>query len=375
MLDEAVAIAERHRCCTVRGSPQGVIPCAKTGILEDVSSPVATPIDSGLTSSNATTKRILLLKPRGFCAGVVRAIDIVRIALETFGAPIYVRKEIVHNSHVVNELAQKGAIFVNELDEVPEGARVIYSAHGVSPAVRARAKERGLKVIDATCPLVTKVHVEAIKFAKQGYSLILVGHRDHEEVEGTQGEAPDVTQVVSTPEEVDRLVVPDPNKVAYLTQTTLSLDEAGTMIAALKRRFPNIAGPHAQDICYATENRQTAVKNVAHGADVVLVVGSRNSSNSNRLVEVSRNLGTSSYLIDKADDIKPEWLENAGTVAITAGASAPEILVQDVVRFLQGKGYGSVDEVEVMPENVRFGLPPEIVQAIAAAPRPAAAAV
>ncbi len=352
-----------------------VLPGAKEGILEDVSSPVAAPIDTDNLTANPAAKRILLLKPRGFCAGVVRAIDIVRIALETFGAPIYVRKEIVHNSYVVNDLAQKGAIFVNELDEVPEGQRVIYSAHGVSPAVRARAKERGLKVVDATCPLVTKVHVEAIKFAKQGYSLVLVGHRDHEEVEGTQGEAPDVTQVVSTAAEVESLVVPDPNKVAYLTQTTLSLDEAATMIDALKKRFPNIVGPHAQDICYATENRQTAVKNVAHGADVVLVVGSRNSSNSNRLVEVSRNLGTSSYLIDKADDIQPEWLEGMATVAITAGASAPEILVQDVVLFLQGKGYGSVEEVEVMPENVRFGLPPEIVQAIAAAPKATAAAM
>ena len=374
-LDAALALAEGQRGCTVHGSPAGVLRGPKTGILEDVSSPVAMPVDSDNLTSSATAKRILLLKPRGFCAGVVRAIDIVRIALETFGAPIYVRKEIVHNSYVVNDLAQKGAIFVNELDEVPEGQRVIYSAHGVSPAVRARAKERGLKVIDATCPLVTKVHVEAIKFAKQGYSLILVGHRDHEEVEGTQGEAPDVTQVVSTAEEVESLVVPDPNKVAYLTQTTLSLDEAATMIDALKKRFPNIVGPHAQDICYATENRQTAVKNVAHGADVVLVVGSRNSSNSNRLVEVSRNLGTSSYLIDKAEDIQPEWLEGAATVAITAGASAPEILVQDVVLFLQGKGYGSVDEVEVMPENVRFGLPPEIVQAIAAAPKASAAAM
>ncbi len=315
-----------------------------------------------------TTKRVLLLKPRGFCAGVVRAIDIVQIALDTFGAPIYVRKEIVHNSYVVNDLAQKGAIFVNELDEVPAGARVIYSAHGVSPAVRQGAKERGLKVIDATCPLVTKVHIEAIKFAKQGYSLVLVGHRDHEEVQGTQGEAPDVTQVVSTVEEVEALVVPDPNKVAYLTQTTLSLDEARYMIEALRKKFPNIAGPHAQDICYATENRQTAVKNVAHGADLVLVVGSRNSSNSNRLVEVSHNIGTHSYLIDKAEDIKPEWLEGVNTVAITAGASAPEILVQEVVAYLQGKGYGSVEEVEVMPENVRFGLPPEIVSAIAAAP-------
>ena len=314
------------------------------------------------------TKRVLLLKPRGFCAGVVRAIDIVQIALEAFGAPIYVRKEIVHNSYVVNDLAEKGAIFVNELDEVPEGARVIYSAHGVSPAVRERAKERGLKVIDATCPLVTKVHVEAIKFAKQGYSLVLIGHRDHDEIEGTQGEAPDVTQVVSTVQEVANLVVPDPNRVAYLTQTTLSLDEARDMIQALKNKFPNIVGPHSQDICYATENRQVAVKNVAHDADLVLVVGSTNSSNSNRLVEVSKNLHTNSYLIDTADAIRPEWLEGVDTVAVTAGASAPEVLVKDVVEYLQTMGYGSVDEVEVMPENVRFGLPPEIVQAIASAP-------
>jgi 4-hydroxy-3-methylbut-2-enyl diphosphate reductase len=333
-----------------------------------VSNLTASPENAPKNPGETTTKKVLLLKPRGFCAGVVRAIDIVQIALDTFGAPIYVRKEIVHNSYVVNDLAQKGAIFVNELDEVPAGARVIYSAHGVSPAVRQGAKDRGLKVIDATCPLVTKVHIEAIKFAKQGYSLVLVGHRDHEEVQGTQGEAPDVTQVVSTVEQVAALVVPDPNKVAYLTQTTLSLDEARYMIEALRKKFPNIAGPHAQDICYATENRQTAVKNVAHGADLVLVVGSRNSSNSNRLVEVSHNIGTHSYLIDKAEDIKPEWLEGVATVAITAGASAPEILVQEVVAYLQDKGYGSVEEVEVMPENVRFGLPPEIVSAIAAAP-------
>ena len=321
-----------------------------------------------LEGTAVTTNQVLLLKPRGFCAGVVRAIDIVQIALDTFGAPIYVRKEIVHNSYVVTDLAKKGAIFVNELDEVPEGCRVIYSAHGVSPAVRTRAKERGLKVIDATCPLVTKVHVEAIKFAKQGYSLVLVGHRDHEEVEGTQGEAPDVTQVVSTVAEVEALLVPDPNKVAYLTQTTLSLDEARTMIEALKIKFPNIVGPHAQDICYATENRQTAVKNVAHTADLVLVVGSRNSSNSNRLVEVSENLGTRSFLIDKAEDIQPAWLEGVTKVAVTAGASAPEVLVQEVVSFLHERGYGDAKEIEVMPENVRFGLPPEIVQAIASAP-------
>jgi 4-hydroxy-3-methylbut-2-en-1-yl diphosphate reductase len=342
---------------------------AERGILNNVTTTTLDYVSEDRSGSKTKTKRVLLLKPRGFCAGVVRAIDIVQIALDTFGAPIYVRKEIVHNSYVVTDLAKKGAIFVNELDEVPEGARVIYSAHGVSPAVRDRAKERGLKVIDATCPLVTKVHVEAIKFAKQGYSLVLVGHRDHEEVEGTQGEAPDVTQVVSTVEEVAALVVPDPNKVAYLTQTTLSLDEARYMIEALKKKFPNIVGPHAQDICYATENRQTAVKNVAHGADLVLVVGSRNSSNSNRLVEVSKNLDTNSYLIDTADAIQPEWLEGVDTVAVTAGASAPEVLVKDVVEYLQTMGYDSVDEVEVMPENVRFGLPAEIVQAIASAPQ------
>ncbi|MHB1699272.1 MAG: 4-hydroxy-3-methylbut-2-enyl diphosphate reductase [Acidobacteriaceae bacterium] len=326
--------------------------------------PTLTPQDT----VSCTAKRVLLLKPRGFCAGVVRAVDIVKIALETFGAPIYVRKEIVHNSYVVNDLAGRGAIFVNELDEVPEGMRVIYSAHGVSPAVRERAKELKLKVIDATCPLVTKVHVEAIKFAKQGYSLVLIGHRDHDEIEGTQGEAPDVTQVVSTVEEVAALQVPDPDRVAYLTQTTLSLDEARDMIQALKVKFPNIVGPHSQDICYATENRQVAVKNVAHGADLVLVVGSTNSSNSNRLVEVSQNLKTQAYLIDSSKAIQPRWLEGVNTVAVTAGASAPEVLVEEVVRYLQAQGYGSVEEVEVMPENVRFGLPPEIVQAIASAP-------
>jgi len=319
-------------------------------------------------------KRVLLLKPRGFCAGVVRAIDVVKIALETFGAPIYVRKEIVHNRFVVNELAEKGAIFVDDIDQVPAGMRVIYSAHGVSPAVRDRSKQRNLKVIDATCPLVTKVHVEAVKFAKQGYSLVLIGHRDHDEIEGTLGEAPDVTTVVSTAREVESLEVPDPNRVAYLTQTTLSLDEARDIIQALKEKFPNIVGPHSQDICYATENRQTAVKNVAHNAELVLVVGSNNSSNSNRLVEVSENLGTRGYLIDNSGAINPEWLEGVATVAVTAGASAPEVLVEDVVAYLRDRGFGSVEEVEVMPENVRFGLPPEIVQAIQSAPAAGAAA-
>lgn len=320
------------------------------------------------SAPSGNERRILLLKPRGFCAGVVRAIDVVQIALETFGAPIYVRREIVHNRFVVNDLAEKGAIFVHDIDEVPEGARVIYSAHGVSPAVREKSKQRKLKVIDATCPLVTKVHVEAVKFARQGYSLVLIGHRDHDEIEGTLGEAPEETQVVSTVEEVAELEVPNPERVAYLTQTTLSLDEARDIIHALKAKFPKIVGPHSQDICYATENRQVAVKNVAHRADLLLVVGSNNSSNSNRLVEVSRNLDTIAYLIDDSEKIRPEWLENAKTVAVTAGASAPEILVQDVINYLQRNGFGSVEEVEVMPENVRFGLPPEIVRAIGAAP-------
>src|SRR6201987_5483411 len=312
-------------------------------------------------------KTLLLLKPRGFCAGVVRAIDIVRIALEAFGPPIYVRKEIVHNRFVVEELQGKGAIFVDSVDEVPEGERVIYSAHGVSPEVRSASKERGLRVIDATCPLVTKVHVEAVKFAKEGYSLILIGHRDHDEVIGTLGEAPAVTQVVGSPAEVASVTLPDPNRVAYLTQTTLSLDETKDIIAALKKKFPNIQGPHAQDICYATENRQVAVKQVASDADLLLVVGSENSSNSNRLVEVARNLGTNAHLIDSYKNIKADWLEGVETVSLTAGASAPECLVEEVVKFLATKGFDNVPEMEVMPENVRFGLPPEVVGAIASA--------
>ena len=313
-------------------------------------------------------KTLLLLKPRGFCAGVVRAIDIVRIALETFGPPIYVRKEIVHNRYVVEELSGKGAIFVDNVHEVPDGERVIYSAHGVSPEVREASAARNLRVIDATCPLVTKVHVEAVRFAREGYSLILIGHRDHDEVIGTLGEAPIATQVVGSPAQVASLVVPDPDRVAYLTQTTLSLDETRGIIEALKARFPNIKGPAAQDICYATENRQTAVKHVARDADLLLVVGSNNSSNSNRLVEVARNLGTRAYLIENFRAIAPEWLESLKTVAVTAGASAPECLVEEVIEYLRQQGFGEVQEVEVMPENVRFGLPPEIVEAIGSAP-------
>ncbi len=313
-------------------------------------------------------KTILLLKPRGFCAGVVRAIDIVQIALDTFGPPIYVRKEIVHNRHVVEDLRAKGAIFVDEIEEVPSGERVIYSAHGVAPDVRDASKNRGLRVIDATCPLVTKVHVEAIKFAKEGYSLILIGHLNHDEIIGTLGEAPAVTQVVSSPEAVADLQVPDPNRVAYLTQTTLSLDEARDIIEALKKKFPNIKGPHAQDICYATENRQVAVKNVTKQADLVLVVGSENSSNSNRLVEVAQNLSTRSFLIENCRAIRPEWLQGVKTVALTAGASAPEHLVEETIDFLRERGFSNLEEVEVVPENVRFALPPEIVEAIGSAP-------
>jgi len=312
-------------------------------------------------------KTLLLLKPRGFCAGVVRAIDIVRIALEAFGPPIYVRKEIVHNRYVVEELQGKGAVFVDNVEEVPEGERVIYSAHGVSPEVREASERRRLRVIDATCPLVTKVHVEAVRFAKDGYSIILIGHRDHDEVIGTMGEAPAVTQVISSPEEVEQLTVPDPDRVAYTTQTTLSLEETKDVIAALRRKFPNIHGPAAQDICYATENRQVAVKQAASGADLLLVVGSDNSSNSNRLVEVARKQGIPAYLIENYRAIRTEWLDGIRTVALTAGASAPECLVQEAVSFLTQSGFTNLQEVEVMPENVRFGLPPEIVEAISPA--------
>jgi 4-hydroxy-3-methylbut-2-enyl diphosphate reductase len=267
-------------------------------------------------------------------------------------------------------LKAKGAVFVDEVDEVPDGQQLIYSAHGVSPTVREASKLRNLRVIDATCPLVTKVHVEAVKYANSNYSIILIGHRDHDEVIGTLGEAPHVTQVVGSVEEVENVVVQDPKRVAYITQTTLSLDETSAIIDALRQKFPLIEGPHAQDICYATQNRQTAVKDVAHQANLLLVVGSENSSNSNRLVEVSTNLGTASYLIDSADDIKPEWLDGVKTLALTAGASAPEILVEQAVEFLKNKGFISIREMEVMPENVRFGLPQEIIEAIEAAPAP-----
>jgi 4-hydroxy-3-methylbut-2-enyl diphosphate reductase len=309
------------------------------------------------------TKKVILLTPRGFCAGVVRAIDVVKIALNLFGAPIYVRKEIVHNRHVVEELRSMGAVFVEELSEVPAGARVIFSAHGVSPAVRAEAKERGLQVIDATCPLVTKVHLEAVRFARKGYTILLIGHAEHDEVVGTRGEAPEATIVVSSEADADRVAVPDPAKVCYLTQTTLSLDETQGIVARLKERFPLIQGPPAQDICYATENRQMAVKAVAKDCQLLLVVGSQNSSNSRRMVEVCQNQGTPAYLVDDQSDLKPEWLEGVETVVVTAGASAPEHLVEELVAALRDRwGFSQVEEVQIKDEDVRFSLPPELNQ-------------
>jgi 4-hydroxy-3-methylbut-2-en-1-yl diphosphate reductase len=308
------------------------------------------------------TKKIILLRPRGFCAGVVRAIDVVKIALNLYGAPIYVRKEIVHNRHVVDELRGAGAIFVEELDEVPSGARVIYSAHGVAPSVRSQARERNLQVIDATCPLVTKVHLEAVKFARKGYTIILIGHKDHDEVIGTLGEAPESTVLVSTVEDVDRLQVKDPTRVSYITQTTLSLDETRDIVERLKARFPQIQGPAAQDICYATENRQVAVKAVATLCQMLLVVGSSNSSNSRRLVEVSQRNGVPAYLIDDLGEVQAEWLEDVDTIAVTAGASAPENLVQDLIQSLQQRGYGELQEMEIREEDVRFNLPSELAR-------------
>ena len=305
-------------------------------------------------------KKILLLRPRGFCAGVVRAIDVVRIALEVYGPPIYVRKEIVHNRHVVEDLRQAGAIFVEELKEVPEGARVIFSAHGVSPHVRQEARRRALQVIDATCPLVTKVHLEARKFARQGDAIILIGHKDHDEVIGTLGEVPESTYLVSSVEDVNRLVVPDPTRTSYLTQTTLSLDETKHIVARLKERFPAIQGPPAQDICYATENRQLAVKATAPMCQLLLVVGSQNSSNSRRLVEVCVQAGVPAYLVDDEREVKPEWLAGVRTVAVTAGASAPENLVEELLASLQEKGFSSVEEVALKDEDVRFSLPHEL---------------
>jgi 4-hydroxy-3-methylbut-2-en-1-yl diphosphate reductase len=309
----------------------------------------------------AAISEILLAGPRGFCAGVERAIDIVELALAVWPHPVYVRREIVHNRLVVETLRQKGAMFVDELDEVPDHATVIFSAHGISPAVRDEARRRGLRVIDATCPLVTKVHLEAIRYARENYSIILIGHEDHDEVIGTLGEAPERIVVVDSVAEVERLQVPDPDKVAYLTQTTLSVDDTRDVIEALRRKFPKIVGPSRDDICYATQNRQTAVKRLVDDIDVLLVIGAANSSNAKRLVEVAQTAGTRAYLINDVRDICPEWLDGVARVGITAGASTPEVLVSQAVATLRGDGV-KVREVHVVEEDVRFALPQELTQ-------------
>lgn len=309
-------------------------------------------------------KTILLASPRGFCAGVVRAIDIVKLALEAFGKPIYVLNEIVHNRYVVDELRALGVEFVRTLDDVPAGSRVIFSAHGISPEVRDRARQRELKTIDATCPLVTKVHLEAVRYKKEGYTIVLIGHREHDEVIGTIGEAPENIRLIGTAEEVDQLNVPDENKIAYLTQTTLSLDDTREIIERLRQRFPNIKGPAVADICYATQNRQIAVQEAARQAQLILVIGSRNSSNSNRLVEVAEKSGARAYLIEDELSIRLEWLKDAENIAISAGASTPENLVERVVNHLHTVGFTEVNLLPVMEEDVHFSLPPELEKVV-----------
>jgi len=311
-----------------------------------------------MTSSPHT---LYLAAPRGFCAGVDRAIDIVEMALEVYGAPIYVRHEIVHNRHVVEDLRAKGAVFTDDLSDVPAGAVVIFSAHGISPAVRREAAKRGLKQLDATCPLVTKVHLEALRHARKGFTIVLVGHRHHVEVQGTMGEAPESIVVVENTDEAEALHIADPSKVAYITQTTLSVDDCRAIVAVLKRRFPAIREPAKDDICYATQNRQNAVKELARRCRVLLVVGAPASSNANRLVEVARNLGASAYLIESADDINPEWL--VGDIGVTAGASTPEEVVQACVDRLRGLHGYRVEEFSLVEERVMFPLPGEILSA------------
>ncbi len=318
--------------------------------------------------STSTVEKLLLAAPRGYCAGVDRAVQTVERALELHGAPVYVRKEIVHNKHVVEQLRGRGAIFVDELDDsIPEGAITVFSAHGVSPMVHADAERRKLQTIDATCPLVTKVHREAVKFASEGYTIVLIGHDGHEEVEGTMGEAPEAIVLVETEADVDALEVADPERLAYISQTTLSVDETRLIINRLRVRFPSITGPRTDDICYATTNRQAAVKQMAQHCDLVLVIGSRNSSNSNRLVQVAREHGAASYLIDNETEVDESWLDGPRTVGISSGASAPEELVQRLVAFFRTHGVEDVSEFEVMQEDVRFMLPKPIRLAMAAA--------
>ncbi len=317
-------------------------------------------------------EKLLLAAPRGYCAGVDRAVQTVERALELYGPPVYVRKEIVHNKHVVAGLRERGAIFVDDEAEVPEGETVVFSAHGVAPSVHAKSQERSLQTIDATCPLVTKVHVEAKKFAADGYTIVMVGHAGHEEVEGTMGEAPDSIVLVETEADVEQLEVDDPDKVAFISQTTLSVDETGAIINKLREKFPNITGPRTDDICYATTNRQMAVRQMARECDLVLVIGSKNSSNSNRLVEVARDHGADSYLIDNETQVDEQWVEGAKVVGISSGASAPEELVQRLVEWFRERGTTDVSEYEVVQEDVRFMLPKEIRKALAARELPVA---
>jgi 4-hydroxy-3-methylbut-2-en-1-yl diphosphate reductase len=306
-------------------------------------------------------KRILLAKPRGYCAGVDRAVQAVELALERYGAPVYVRKQIVHNTHVVRSLEERGAIFVEETDEVPEGSIVVFSAHGVAPSVHEAARARNLQAIDATCPLVTKVHNEARRFAAQGYEILLIGHEGHEEVVGTSGEAPENIILVDGPEHAANIEVRDPARVAWLSQTTLSVDETSQTVAALREQLPLLIDPPSDDICYATQNRQAAVKQIAKESDVVIVVGSANSSNSVRLVEVARDAGAASaYLVDDAAVIEPAWLESAATVGVTSGASVPEELVSQVLDRLAEAGFGAIEEVEAVRESMSFALPREL---------------
>jgi 4-hydroxy-3-methylbut-2-enyl diphosphate reductase len=311
-------------------------------------------------------KKVLLAAPRGYCAGVDRAVETVEKALDMYEGPVYVRKQIVHNKHVVEELEKRGAIFVDQETEVPDGETVVFSAHGVAPSVHENSAKRNLRTIDATCPLVTKVHVEARKFAADGYTIVLIGHEGHEEVEGTTGEAPDNIVLVETEEDVERLEVDDPERVAYITQTTLAVDETLVIIAKLRERFPKIVGPKTDDICYATQNRQDAVKRLAPLCDLVLVIGSRNSSNSNRLVEVAQEHGAASHLIDNESEVREEWLEGVETVGITSGASAPEDLVQRLVAFFKERGASDVEVLEVSKEDVRFMMPREIRKSLSA---------
>lgn len=313
-------------------------------------------------------KRVLLAAPRGYCAGVDRAVVTVQKALDLYGAPVYVRKQIVHNKHVVETLEKRGAIFVEETDEVPEGATVIFSAHGVSPSVHQSAQSRNLKTIDATCPLVTKVHQEARRFAADDYQILLIGHEGHEEVEGTAGEAPDHVQLIDKPEDIEKLEIKDPSKLIWLSQTTLSVDETLNTVAALKNKFPLLNDPPSDDICYATQNRQLAVKEIAPQSDLVLVVGSRNSSNSVRLVEVALEAGAkASYLIDYAHEMKPEWLDGISTVGVTSGASVPEILVEELLERLKEYGFANVEVVTKAEEHLLFSMPPELRKDLKAA--------